>query len=147
MKQKESDALRTVLLIGGGLLVYRAIAGDEPDPYITDAPVVTVDPTMTAEQARILAEQVASAIYGGSFWSGWPFGSLTEDEDAVVAAMTNDTVRNDADVLLIADAYGRRGEFATPNYTLPQAIRAYLEPSDIAAINETYRARGINIRF
>ena len=146
MRRPNNDTLRTIALIGGGLLVYRAIAND-PDPYITHAPEVTSDPTMTIEQARILAEQVAAAIYGGSFFSGWPFGSLTEDEAAVIAAMTNETVRNDADVLLIADAYGRRGEFATPDYTLPQAIRAYLEPSDIEEINNIYRARGINIRF
>lgn len=147
MTDQQSSVLKGALVVGGGLLLYKMFAND-PDPYIDNAPHVTVDPSITQEQARILAEIIATAIYAGStFWSGWPFGSLTEDEAAVVAAMTSEAITNDADVLLIADEYGIRGEFATPDLTLFQAIRRYLSTGDIEDINDAYRERGINIRI
>lgn len=148
MTTANSNALKIGAAILGALVVHRLIAGPSVDPYIDDPPHVDVDPTITAEQAQLIAETVAAAIYAGStFWSGWPFGSLFEDEALVIAAMTNEMIRNDADVLLVVDQYGIRGQFATPDLTLPQAIRRYLEPSDVEQINDAYQARGINLRF
>lgn len=148
MTTANSNALKVGAAILGALVIHRLIAGPSVDPFIEDPPHVDVEPTITAEQARLIADTVAAAIYAGStFWSGWPFGSLTEDEAMVIAAMTNEMIRNDADVLLVADQYGVRGQFATPDFTLPQAIRSYLERSDVEQINDAYRARGINIRF
>jgi len=143
-----SNALRTAAAIGAGLLLYNWVKGEAPDPYIDDPPTVTVPPTMTREQARVLAEQVSMAIYGSStFYQSWLFGSMVEDEGQVVASMTNASIRNDADVLLVFDEYGVRSAMWTPDYTLPQAIAAYLEPSDVQAINDAYAQRGINIRL
>ncbi len=143
-----SKTLRTAVAIGGALLLYNWVKGETVEPYIDDAPEVTVDPTITREQARIIAEQVSMAIYGSStFWQSWLFGSMIEDEGAVMEALTNEAIRNDADVLLVADAYGVRSAMWTPDYTLPQALKAYLEPSDIATINQAYADRNINLRF
>ena len=147
MTDQQNNILKGALVLAGGLFLYRTFA-NEPNPYIVDPPHVTVDPSITQEQARILADIVGAAIYASStFWGGWPFGSLTEDEAAVVAAMTSDAITNDADVLLIADEYGIRGEFATPDLSLFQAIRSYLSTGNIEDINDAYRERGINIRI
>lgn len=140
-----TNVLRGIAIVGGGLLLYKLL-GRDVDPYITDPPHVTVEPTITAEQAQVIAEVIAAAIYAdGTFWTDPLFGSLFEDERAVVLAMTLPTIRNDADVLLIADKYGVRSRPLTPNYTLFQAIHAYLEPSDIEDINAAYVQRGITI--
>jgi len=72
---------------------------------------------------------------------------FTEDEGAVVRTMLRAEV--DADVRLLINAYGSRAlNFGYLNrLTLPEAITAYLSASDIAAINDGYRAKGINFQF
>lgn len=111
----------------------------------SDTPVPTVDaPTMTREAARVLANRVYAGIYGdGGFWST----PVVEDEEAVIAAML--PPRTDGDVLLVIEEYGLRDGpwWAPTDYTLEGVIRAYLEPAEVARINNDYAARGINIRF
>lgn len=135
-------------LLGAGAIGLFLLLRKRPRPYIFDPPRVTLHPTITLEQARVIAEQVRAALYASStFWTGPVFGDLTEDEAAVIAAMTNEVIQNDADVLLVVDAYGIYGELMTPDYTLPQAINAYLTSSDVQEINSAYADRGISIRF
>lgn len=135
-------------LVIGGVLLYKLLADDsEHEDEFDGTYNTTQTPTMQPAQARILAERVSLAIYGSStFWSTWLFGSLIEDEGEVVRSMTDETITNDADVLLVAKEYGVRGAYMTNDYTLFQAIAAYLKPSDREEINEVYRSRNINIR-
>lgn len=122
---------------GGGNL-------DKPytDPRVI-VPQVTAPPTMTRENARIQADRIYAAIYGdGSVWSG----RVTEDEEAVIAAML--VPRNTADVLLIVDEYGERGAWYWSGVmNLPATLRTYLSDADIHGINMDYAARQIAIRF
>lgn len=147
MAAQANSTTNTLILVGVGIVLLKSFKKG-PGSYITDPPHIDVEPTITAEEARVIADIVAAGIYAGTgFWTGWPFGSLDEDEAVVVAAMITETIRNDADVLLVIDQYGIHGEFATPDLTLPQAIRHYLSPSEVEVINDAYRDRGINIRF
>lgn len=126
---------------------FGVVGGEDDAPYLPegiDAPNVSVPPTITAQHAQTLADRIYAAIYGdGTLWTG----STTENEDAVIAALAE--AGNDADVLLIADKYGRRGGTwsTSGNLNLWGVVREYLSTSDIASINEYYRANGINIRF
>lgn len=135
-------------LVVGGVLLYKLLSDNSDHEDEFDGTYQsTQTPTIQPAQARILAERISMAIYGSStFWSTWLFGSAIEDEGEVVRSMTNETITNDADVLLVAKEYGVRGAYLTNDYTLFQAIAAYLEPSDRAEINEVYRSRNINIR-
>lgn len=146
-KPSNEKAIRTGLLIGGALLVYSIFGKKRPGTYVFNPPSITVPPTITVQEARILADVIQGALYADTISHGWPFGSLTEDEATVVAAMTSEQLENDADVLVVVDQYGVHGEFLTPDYTLPQAIRAYLSTDDIEEIHNVYRERGISIRF
>lgn len=153
----DTGTLVNVALVAAiGLGLYKAYdvffaggdvqGGDDVDPRLPDGTVIpTIDPpTMTREAARILANRVYAAIYGdGGMWTT----PVEEDGEAVIAAML--PPRTDGDVLLIAEEYGLRDGpwWAPTDYTLEGVIRAYLEPTEVARINNDYAARGINIRF
>lgn len=107
-------------------------------------PVITVPPTMTRQDAQVIADVIYTAFYGdGFFWSG----NTTEDEAAVVAAMS--LAGNDADVALIIDAYGVRGGRWSfhGDMNLVQAIVTFLSASDRAVLNDYYRSNGIGFRL
>lgn len=133
-----------LLGIGAALFVVKrltdgpTVTPTEPllPPNLPPAPVGEA-PTMSRPAARVLADRVFAAIYGG--WG--------EDEEAVIAAMLPPV--NASDVFLVIDEYGARtGPWWSPvEYNLPGALRAFLSPADIARINNDYARRGINVRF
>lgn len=129
-----------------GLADALGIIEETRDPYSSlPPPVDTVPPTITLPHARLIADRVFSAIYGdGSFWTG----RTTEDERAVIDALTAE-IRNDGDVYLVVDAYGlREGSWSLAGLLdLPATVREYLDPEDVAEINDKWTAKGITLRL
>lgn len=146
----------TIIRIGGlviaALLVknlFTNIFGpNEPDTFIDNPPGEEQNPSITIEQARIIADRIDQAIYSDStFWSGGGFGSLFENEQKVIQALTDPTLTRNADVLLVADAYGIRGRFLTPDLNMVQAVRYYLADDQVETINLAWSGRGMTIRI
>ena len=102
-------------------------------------------PTMPRVQAREIADAIDAAIYKDSFYWGWGFGALGENEERIIRLLTQEAIRTTGDVLLVAEEYGTRGQFFTPDYTLMQALGAYMEPAQLSSIKEVWRQRGIRI--
>lgn len=102
-------------------------------------------PTLTKAEAQQIADGIAAAIYADSMFWGWGFGALGENEGRIVRLLTQPSVATTGDVLLIAECYGVRGEAFTPDYTLFQALGAYLSTGNVDQIASTWRERGINI--
>lgn len=120
--------------------------GDKDDPRLPpeiNPEDIKTPPTLTTQGARWIADAIYSAIYGdGSFWSG----RITENEDVVIQGLT--VAKNDADVLAIADAYGRRGKWWLIGVQdLSATVSEYLSSDDVEAVNSNYRRKGINIQF
>jgi len=105
---------------------------------------VDAPPTLTNQAAQVIADSIFAAIYGdGTLWSG----NTGEDEDAVIANLAQ--AMNDSDVLLISDKYGvRSGTWSlSGDLDLIGAVRQFLSPDDIAAINADWTTKGIQIQF
>lgn len=139
MKSPNSNTLAAVA--AGAVLVLLLTAG-KPAPW-TDHPGLDIDaePTFTKQQARAVADGVYQALYGdGGCWSG----DIDEDEGLAVRLLS--TCQNDADVALVATAYGVRSGcwlWAGQGLNLFQALGRYLSASDLDELNSTWRARGI----
>lgn len=136
------------VVIGGAALAKRmGLFETGPDPKLPpdlDVPEVSVNPTLTRSYAGVMADRIFSAIYGsGGFWGG----SALEDEATVVDTLLE--VQNDADALLLVDAYGIRGGMwtLTGDLDLMGAVRTYLDADDIAAVNTAYRQRGMQFQW
>lgn len=136
------------VIIGGAALAKKlGLFETGPDPKLPpdlDIPEVAVDPTLTRSYAGVMADRIFSAIYGsGGFWGG----SVLEDEATVVATLLE--VQNDADALLLVDAYGIRGGLwtLTGDLDLMGAVRTYLEPENIDEVNSAYRSRGMQFQW
>lgn len=136
------------VVIGGAALAKRmGLFETGPDPRLPpdlDVPEVTANPTLTRSYAGVMADRIFSAIYGsGGFWGG----SVLEDEATVVDTLLE--VQNDADALLLVDAYGIRGGMwtLTGDLDLMGAVRTYLDADYIAAVNTAYRQRGMQFQW
>jgi len=156
MNSQQTNNALNIAKAGGVVIVALAVknaienafGSNDRDDFV-DTPSLDQAPTIHKQQAIVIAEEVAAAIYDSStlLADPWFTGSWVEDEGRIVAAMTSDAIRNDADVLAVADAYGTRGRLLTPSLTLFQAIRYYVEPSDVQTILAAYRRRGIHLSF
>lgn len=154
-EQKHTWAIYAALAIAGGLALKSFFGGlfghgddggtstpggsSNPGGDQPPAPETDVPPTLTAVQAGILADQIEAAIWGTSIFGDW-----TEDEDLVIAAITQ--CQNDADVRVLMNAYGLRGSILD-KLNLPNTVDQYLSASDIAAINADFAGKGIKLRF
>lgn len=142
-----ADPLRLALAAGAafvGWKVYRFFYPAAPDPGSGPAGEVDALPQPEADKRpATLTEGEAVAIAAG-LWTAF-YDSFGEDEAA--AAMLLGRARVTDDVRLIVNAYGTTSSVFTPDKTLPEAVRRYLSASDIAAVNEDYREKGIHYQF
>lgn len=145
MNSKVESAVPIVaaLAIGAGLVLFTR----RTEPYLPgglDVSDVDEPPTLTRQGARLLADTIFAAIYGsGDFWTG----STGEREDVVIGALWQ--CRNDADVLLVIDAYGIRGGSwsLSGQMNLPATLVEYLDRAERETLNQGLSDRGINLRF
>lgn len=118
------------------------------DPWDTEQLPANERPTITRGLARQIAETVDQAVWSDStFWSGWPVGSWTENEEVVIAAMTQPAIRTTGDVWYIMEAYGVRSAGIAPELTLVATLEKYLEPAERQAINDAWSTRRISVRL
>lgn len=139
----ENNWVGPAIIVGGLLMLADKVLGDGKD----ETPGGDVDPNGGDDRPATLSDVDATTIADGIFvavWGDGLFESITEDEAAVVALMELAQVTND--VRLIYNAYGLRGT-VTSKLTLPETLAAYLERSDLDAINADYQVKGITIRF
>ena len=73
------------------------------------------------------------------------FEDIIEDEDAIIAILQ--TMQTDSDVCELIRVYGLRAPFYRANLSLPVSVSRWLSASDIAQVNQSYAAKGINYRF
>lgn len=150
-KVEPLDVFSWLIVAGAGFAVYRVVHAIAPSgtdtgtrPPTTNVTPVPLDQsaTLTDAQAMAIADAVYTALFGdGSFWHGY-FG---EDEAAAMSALGN--AANDADLALIAQAYGVRSSFWGGTFNLWSALSTYLSASDISALNASWSARGISFRL
>lgn len=145
MEASNSNALAALIVVGGALYLFRD-KDPNNDPRDTTDVQKGQEPTMDRNQARNIAEAVESAIYSdGTFWYTPGFGSMTENEDLVIEAMTSPEIKTEGDFVLIAEVYGVRGTMMTPDLTLVQVLKKYLDTNEREVINKVYAQRGIPV--
>lgn len=148
MTTEQQRTIRTVAVVGvvaflasKTFRLFGADGGTRPPVLPSDLPIpeITVPPTLTLEQARVIADSVYFAIYGDG-------DALFEDEDLIIASMLQ--ARNDADVVLIGQEYGVRSGsiWGADAMNIFQAIQLYLSVEDRAAINSAWASEGITLR-
>lgn len=136
--------LIAALAVGGGYLLLKAASG--AGSYIVEEwgsgsrsswPVPPIPPTLSRAAAANAAEVIHAAA-----WSGW---ILYEDEQAMNAAILR--ARNDADLVLIANAYGRRRGPSPldPALNLFQVFQATHSATERANLNAALKAQGVNL--
>jgi len=87
----------------------------------------------------LLAERIYAAAFRPDFG---------EDEEAIIRALAE--MKNDADVVALFNAYGSRSGpyLVSPGpFNLVQTVRAYLSPSQLAAVNVFFHRHGITAQF
>ncbi len=85
---------------------------------------------------------IAERIYSAAWNSAW-----SEDEDAILKALAE--MRNDADVVALFNAYGKRSGplLIDGAYNLVGTVRKFLSASELAAVNAFFHSRGISAQF
>lgn len=145
MEAPNNNAIAALILVGGALYLFRDKDPNDDPRDETDVQKGQ-EPTMDRNQARDIAEAVESAIYSdGTFWYTPGFGSMTENEDLVIEAMTSPNIKTEGDFVMVSEAYGVRGTLMTPDLTLVQVIKKYLNTDERGLINREYSERGIPV--
>ncbi|MEL6628102.1 MAG: hypothetical protein AAFQ92_21435 [Bacteroidota bacterium] len=101
-----------------------------------------IQPTMTEAEFEILSNQIHTSIRY----------SAVADDKGRAEALLKTRPQNQADVLALIKAYGKRelqvfGLPDGPAKDLPSAISEELSQSRIDRINRTYQSKGITFRF
>lgn len=126
----------------GALLLYDKLFGStpyEPGGDVFPAPNPPGAATLTAAQAGIIADAIEEAVWGGGV-----IASPWEDDAAIAEQLLR--AKNDADVRLLLNAYGRRGTILNP-MGLAETIASYLDDEYRLQVNASYTARGISIQW
>jgi len=131
--------VKTGAIVYGVVKVVGFLTPAKPGGDVPPATGDTRPATLSPPDADLIAEALAIAFYGDTM-----IESIGEDEEEVIRCMKNAQVTND--VFVLANAFGYRGPWLSQR-NLFQAIQAYLEPEDKAAINTDYAAKRITIRF
>lgn len=143
MADRDSSWVLPVGLLGlAAYFVNRWLNPAPPDPsdgqggHVDAAEEDDRPATFTESEARAYASQLVDAFRG-----------FTEDEAAVIRILTRAQVT--ADVRLLVNGFGVQDLLTgySSEYDLAQAVGAFVEPEEVAAINDNYRAKGIDFQF